>query len=124
MAEALSRYSGTLLPQSAGGEVIGDQPLGVAAQEHQDVGVAVGQGGGAQLAVLVGDLPAAAVGAEHGQACGGCRVGCGGSGQPEQGQLVLDRDDGCPNRGQGCGEATWVPPVRSIAPMNAPVSGS
>ena len=51
--------------------------------------------------MLVGDLPAGAVGAEHGQACGGCRVGCGGSGQPEQGQLVLDRDDGCPNRGQG-----------------------
>ena len=23
-----------------------------------------------------------------------------------------------------CGEATWVPPVRSIAPMSAPVSGS
>ena len=84
------------------GEVIGAQAFGVAAEQHQDVGVPAGQrAGAAGWPCVVGDLPAGPVGAEHGQACAAVGSAVGGSGQPQQGQLVLDGDDGRADQGQG-----------------------
>jgi hypothetical protein len=105
--------------------MIGAQPLRMAAQQHQYVGVPAGERGAPQLTVLVGDLPSGAIGTQNDEACRSRRRVVGlGSGQAQQGQVVLTATTVARTSANVCGEATRGPPVRSLAPIKAPVSRS
>ena len=95
------RHHNEILVVQQHSEMIGAQPLRMAAQQHQYVGVPAGERGAPQLTVLVGDLPSGAIGTQNDEACRSRRRVVGlGSGQAQQGQVVLHRDDGCPNQRQ------------------------